>query len=108
MSLLTNNIIDRTYIAKIDQETRILKSSKLDWDIEEVTRFASLLKIDESLADIIENQGIDGETLFNINFLATQLELATDETKFLPISKLFFIANAIIDLHRSTNESTLD
>ena len=80
MSLLTNNIIDRTYIAKIDQETRILKSSKLDWDIEEVTRFASLLKIDESLADIIENQGIDGETLFNINFLATQLELATDET----------------------------
>lgn len=78
MSFLVSNTIDRAYIARVDQETRILKSSKLDWDIEEVTRFASLIKVDESLADIIENQGIDGETLFNLNFLATQLELATD------------------------------
>ena len=34
--------------------------------------------------------------LFNLNFLTTQLELATDETKFLPIFKLFLIAHAIL------------
>jgi len=33
MSFLVNNNIDRAYIARVDQETRILKSSKLDWDI---------------------------------------------------------------------------
>jgi 6-phosphogluconate dehydrogenase (decarboxylating) len=46
MSFLVHNDIDREYIARISQETRILKSSKLDWDVEEVTRFASLLKVD--------------------------------------------------------------
>jgi hypothetical protein len=38
--------------------------------------------------------------LFNLDFLSTQLELATDETKFLPVSKLFFVANAIINLQK--------
>lgn len=45
MSFLIQNTIDKSYINRISQETRILKSSKLDWDIEDVTRFASLLKI---------------------------------------------------------------
>ena len=39
------NEVDREYIERVSQETRILKSSKLDWDVEEVTRFASLIKI---------------------------------------------------------------
>ncbi len=78
MSFLIRNSIDRAYISRINQETRILKSSKIDWDIEEVTRFATLLKIDESIATIIETQAIDGEMLFKLSFLTTQLELATD------------------------------
>lgn len=45
MSFLVQNEVDREYIQRLSQETRILKSSKLDWDVEEVTRFASLLKI---------------------------------------------------------------
>lgn len=45
MSFIIQNTIDKAYINRINQETRILKSSKLDWDIEDVTRFASLLKI---------------------------------------------------------------
>lgn len=60
MSFLIQNRIDRAYIARINQETRILKSSKLDWDIEDVTRFASLLKIEQSIASVIEMQAIDG------------------------------------------------
>ena len=42
---MVQNEVDREYIQRLSQETRILKSSKLDWDVEEVTRFASLLKI---------------------------------------------------------------
>ena len=45
MSFLVQNEVDREYIERVSQETRILKSSKLDWDVEEVTRFASLIKI---------------------------------------------------------------
>ena len=98
MSFLVQNCLDKAYIQRISQETRILKSGKLDWDIEDVTRFASLIKIDESLMTIIETQAIDGEMLFNLGLLSNQVEMITDETKFLPISKLFFIANAIIEL----------
>ena len=72
MSFLVQNCLDKTYIERISQETRILKSSKLDWSVEDVTRFASLIKIDESLSDIIENQAIDGEALFNLGFLSNQ------------------------------------
>ena len=42
---MVQNEVDREYIERVSQETRILKSSKLDWDVEEVTRFASLIKI---------------------------------------------------------------
>lgn len=44
--------------------------------------------------------------LFNLNFFATQLELTTDETKFLPVSKLFFVANAILELTREQQINT--
>ena len=77
MSFLVQNCLDKTYIERISQETRILKSSKLDWSVEDVMRFASLIKIDEPLSDIIENQAIDGEALFNLGFLSNQAEMIT-------------------------------
>ena len=46
MSYLLQNEIDKAYINRINQETRFLKYSKTDWPIEEVVRFASLIKID--------------------------------------------------------------
>lgn len=38
--------------------------------------------------------------LFNSAFLNSQLELIVNETKFLPVYKLFYIANAILNIDR--------
>ena len=98
MSFIIENQADQAYINKVLQESKILKSYKIDWTIEEVIRFANILKIDQPLAPIIRTYKIDGEKLFDIPYLSANLEAMINETNFLPMYKLFYVVNSIIKL----------
>ena len=98
MSFIIENQADRAYITKVLQESKILKSCKIDWTLEEVIRFANILKIDEPLTPIIRAYKINGEKLFDIPYLSAHLESMINETNFLPMYKLFYVVNSIIKL----------
>jgi hypothetical protein len=53
MSFLLGNTLDRPYIKKLAQEIRILRSSKMDWTVEDVSRFTNLIQIDEAVGQTL-------------------------------------------------------
>lgn len=96
MSFLLGNTLDRPYIKKLSQEIRILKSSKIDWNVEDVTRFTNLIQIDEAVGQTLRAYEIDGAKLFDIEYLSANLESVINETNFFPLYKMFFVVNAIL------------
>lgn len=53
MSFILQSELDRPYILKLCQEIKLIKQSKIDWTVEHVLRFANLIKIEDSIKDII-------------------------------------------------------
>jgi hypothetical protein len=60
------NKLDEAYIHRINQDARIIKNSKMDWSVDEVNRFAALLKIENAIGQTLKIYEIDGSKLFDL------------------------------------------
>jgi|688.fasta_scaffold1558877_1 hypothetical protein len=66
MSLILSSALDRDYVLRLCKEIKLIKQSKIDWSVEHVVRFASLIKVEEAIKDILVQWEIDGSKLFDI------------------------------------------
>lgn len=105
MSFLLESELDREYILKLNREIKLIKQSKLDWTIDHVIRFSSLLNIEESISDIIANWEIDGAKLFDIEYLSANLDCLITDRNYMPLYKLFHVVSAILQLTESPCEN---
>lgn len=74
MSFILQSELDKPYILKLCQEIKLIKQSKIDWTVEHVLRFADLIKIEDSIKDIITSWEIDGNKLFDVEYLNANLD----------------------------------
>ena len=62
-------------------------------------RFSSLIKIDDCIKDILISYGIDGNKLFDIEYLSSNLEAVITDKNYMPFYKLLFVVNAILEIN---------
>lgn len=98
MSFILQSELDKPYILKLCQEIKLIKQSKIDWTVEHVLRFASLIKIEDSIKDIITSWEIDGNKLFDDEYLNANLDCLITERNYMPFYKLFYVVNAILEM----------
>jgi hypothetical protein len=98
MSFILQSELDREYIVKLCKEIRLIKQSKIDWTVEDVLRFASLIKVEDSISDIILSWEIDGSKLFDIEYLSANLDCIVTDRNYMPLYKLFYVVSAILHL----------
>lgn len=45
MSLVLQSELDRDYVLRLCKEIKLIRQSKIDWSVEDVIRFCSLIKV---------------------------------------------------------------
>jgi hypothetical protein len=63
-----------------------------------VIRFASFIKVEDSIGDIIKQWAIDGSKLFDAEYLSANLDCIITDRNYFPLYKLFYVVNAILQL----------
>jgi hypothetical protein len=76
----------------------------MDWTVEHVLRFASLIKVEDSIQDIILSWEIDGSKLFDIEYLGANLGCVVTDRNYMPLYKLFYVVNAILQATESIDK----
>lgn len=98
MSLVLQSELDRDYILRLCKEIKLIRQSKIDWSVDDVVRFCSLIKVEDHIRDILVEWEIDGGKLFDIEYLSSNLECIITDRNYFPLYKLFHTVTAILQI----------